>query len=1246
MADSMTHPNGLTALVMDGSDESFNCLSELYVLDEMSGRWAFDTERDVEGQDVRPSELFDIIGGTGIGGLYAVLFAVLDMTVGQAITSHRILQDRLFGSEAWSNKDQRACAKLLCSSLDEVVRTVGITKSLDSTFKTGATKGFVCVINTGRPEGSRLLRNYKARALRTPQCTIRQALEASLADGVCLPAIRIEDESFSNSMDMFPNATKVLMSELLNVFPKGSKVACIVNLGSRILVPSQSLGNERNNHASDGSCSDLIAQEVTAQCNDLGPFFFRLFVSSKLDVCPLSPDVVPRIKAAVNVCIGTSEMSGQIDNAVRAVHERVGVVTLERLVSLAGEDGQSQMSAKISSIHRHVDDSIFRDVNGWLKPVQQMSKLDANLSARRDYTCEWILKDSTFLKWMRAKRGILWLRGAMGTGKTMMGSFVIDRLLAKPESCLTAYYYFEFSNPSTLSEEALLCSLISQLSHAAPPQLRAVYERHNHGALQPQLGTLRTLLLDIAFASQKQIYLIIDALDEVPELQRKYLLQSLRTFATSVNGGSVHMMVTSRDELDILRALCDTDEELKLEGALVRRDIASFIDQELSSKKWNCWPLEDLQLTRRKLMSGAGDQFRMVACQFDILASIKSSAQLYTALETLPKTLGDTYEHILMAIPKDLRRQVVTLLSFLCFARRNITLQELTALVAVDLGDSDDPESLPQYSPKDHYHDPLDIYGIGGSLIARKTPWNMPGEPFVLQIAHASVKEYLLGQSGHWFSLNAALGHDIIAQACLALLLHFGWKEAHPYSRNNWRWHVNPSGSIQMVHQQQLLFTSFPRRFTRDGSRSTLAAAAYIGLVDLLHALLDDENRDAHSLSEALEASIFQRKSAFRFERHRYALRCCQILVAYEAQFSGSSSGKSVIKWLTWSSDSEDREILKLLVENWSIVVGGEPWAVLPTAVTSGHKDVVLLLLGHKADVNGVDPQLGTALQVAASRGYKEIVQCLIDHGADVNLVAGRDGTALQAASAYGRVDTVVLLLRCGADVNAIGGFHATALQAAAALGHATFALTLLLSGANVHANGGYYGTALQAALVRGHLNTASLLMEMGADMRFLDESNQRTLRKLKSRYWIDLASRTDDLKRLALVPSEVYEDGVNVIHGRPSLTNMGDYFTTRLYNNSVREFICRMFIPYESGELSLIIWSYWRLIFLSSKIGPSTFIYALRFRSLADFRSIVRHTIFHRKSFSVNNIWGYPGTVLLTIKDTRDHHSNLRIRM
>jgi ankyrin repeat protein len=95
----------------------------------------------------------------------------------------------------------------------------------------------------------------------------------------------------------------------------------------------------------------------------------------------------------------------------------------------------------------------------------------------------------------------------------------------------------------------------------------------------------------------------------------------------------------------------------------------------------------------------------------------------------------------------------------------------------------------------------------------------------------------------------------------------------------------------------------------------------------------------------------------------------------------------------------------------------GQP--ALVTATLARQDDMVLLLLGHKADVMTRTTKGMTALHAAAFVGDMEIVRMLIAHGADINDQANIAGiTPLHAAAEEDRPEIVKALVKAGADIS------------------------------------------------------------------------------------------------------------------------------------------------------------------------------------------------------------------------------------
>ncbi|KAH8817588.1 ankyrin repeat-containing domain protein [Flagelloscypha sp. PMI_526] len=1128
---STAEHEGITALALDGSPIPINALSELYILQGAAGRWAFGRGLDLRGEDVRPIDMFDIIGGTGIGGFYAVLFASLKMTIGQAIQSHGILERRLFRSDAWNNKIQQACVESLSTALDEIVKVFEIKTSLDSSFeeKNCETKCFVCAINMAATACCRLLRNYRSRTGQGPWCTIEQVLRVTLSNNVQFPSVRIGEERFLSGLHGYANPTHVLVKELCNAFVKGTQVACLANVGTGD--PSvQHLKKQRDLEELSGLLRfcQVVADDVAAQCYSLGSFFFRFSVPLRLEQEFCSPeDAISQVIGLTMSYISSNEISKKLDDWEEKLRDHLGVVSIERLNSVAAKDGESRVAARLAKVEEHLDGNIFQDVKKWLKPIHQTSKLDANIRARSGTTCQWLLNNDTFVQWMEKKRGLFWFRGLMGTGKTVMSSFVIETLLKRGDFYI-AYYYFEFTNPTTLSEEAVLRSLVCQLAGVSTPIVRTFHEKHNNGVLQPQLASLQNTLNELIAASTKPVFIIIDALDELPVTPRKYFLQSLVTFSASESAFRTHIMVTSREEVDIHRAFKHhVDFELGVQGDLVRQDIAAFVDRELGSEKWTFWPRDDIEMARCLLNERADGQFRMVACQIDILQQVHTYEQLHQSLHSLPKSLGETYSYILENIPEHLRDQAFRLFAILVFAFESISIDELSALLAVELGDEEDSTNLPIFRKKTQFVDPLDIVSLGTSLVSQIRD----KDNIALQLAHASVKEHFLAPRKAWFSLHEDAAHRMIARSCIALLVEIHDLQQEdkddslfPYSRCYWPHHIFPNGPQQLLHQQESLYLDFYHSNILYESHSEMydlfyyvgAAisfiewAASLGLVDLLKTLLDAESWHEEDLVDSFVASIHSERD------EHIRMQCCHaisisdvdtnaltadgtLLYLALTSFDGLEVTKALIERgadinadggdhgpaLHGGAETGSLQIVRFLVENGADVnsIGGEYGSALQAGASAGSLEVVRFLVENGADVNPIGGEYGSALQTGARWGRLEIVRFLVENGADVNSIGGHCGSALQAGSQRGSLEIVRFLVENGADVNSIGGRYGSALQASAHHGSLEVVRFLVENGADVNSIGGHYGSALQAGAHRGSLEVVRFLVENGADV-------------------------------------------------------------------------------------------------------------------------------------------------------------------
>ena len=150
---------------------------------------------------------------------------------------------------------------------------------------------------------------------------------------------------------------------------------------------------------------------------------------------------------------------------------------------------------------------------------------------------------------------------------------------------------------------------------------------------------------------------------------------------------------------------------------------------------------------------------------------------------------------------------------------------------------------------------------------------------------------------------------------------------------------------------------------------------------------------------------------------------------------------------------------------------------LLMAASLSGNELIARLLLEHRASVDLVDSQGGTALMAACLKGDGPTISALVAAGASLDVQNADGFSALIYASLYGHSDGVRALVDAGASVDLQDARLRTALLYTCRRGHAPAARLLLEAGARTDlCEGDQQRTALQWAAENGHTGLVSLL--------------------------------------------------------------------------------------------------------------------------------------------------------------------------
>jgi hypothetical protein len=172
------------------------------------------------------------------------------------------------------------------------------------------------------------------------------------------------------------------------------------------------------------------------------------------------------------------------------------------------------------------------------------------------------------------------------------------------------YYYFDFNDIEKQSPSNLVSSLVAQLCSKAvniPAQLKELYQRCNNGQQKASLYELKFMLADIA-NELDDVFIVIDALDECPITGERKELMEIITEIKAWPLSNIHLLTTSRQELDIEETLkpllCGLS--IPIQGLQVSLDIKSHIIHQLDvDSKLSQWSDDVKREIQDTLMAGA-----------------------------------------------------------------------------------------------------------------------------------------------------------------------------------------------------------------------------------------------------------------------------------------------------------------------------------------------------------------------------------------------------------------------------------------------------------------------------------------------------------------------------------------------------------------------------------------------------------------------------------------------------------------
>ncbi|KAJ7351586.1 hypothetical protein DFH08DRAFT_993239 [Mycena albidolilacea] len=368
----------------------------------------------------------------------------------------------------------------------------------------------------------------------------------------------------------------------------------------------------------------------------------------------------------------------------------------------------------------------------WLSPINFFLR-QADISREREKgTGGWLLADPVFKKWESGSGSILWCHGIPGAGKTVLVSMVVDHLSAafrNNKDIGVACIYLNHKEVDNQTPSKLLAAVWRQLllNRDINSDAKDLYQQHHEKGTPPSLQEVASILSS-SLKGFSQIFIIVDAMDEYPKLQRRILLQHLAKIGSNAN-----IMITSRPHISLDPSFFPNARTLVIQA--MPEDIQKYINAQidLSDLCEDGQSQSNLQgEIHKKIIDAVGGMFLLAKLHVESLNTKYTIKAVREALNALPEDLYASYDIAMQRIDaqntgaREIARSIIT---WVANAKRPLTVEELQ----VALGVEQDKGQL----DKENFMALKTILSVCTGLVT------VDKESSVVRLVHYTMQEYL-----------------------------------------------------------------------------------------------------------------------------------------------------------------------------------------------------------------------------------------------------------------------------------------------------------------------------------------------------------------------------------------------------------------------------------------------------------------------------------------------------------------------
>lgn len=750
-------------------------------------------------------------------------------------------------------------------------------------------------------------------------------------------------------------------------------------------------------------------------------------------------------------------------------------------------------------------------------------------------TCEWLLKQEEYKSWVdnsessfNKSRGLLWLRGNPGAGKSTLMKFAFEahkemvqnKSGGSTRELLVSYFFDAGHDGLRKSALGMYRGLLVQIFKKHP--------RLQHLLLDPDLvaskdefslSILKRLFKStVSHLGEHRLICYVDGLDECNDKEAREVIEHLQDIATAGNKNrSFQILGSSRHYKNLNPELGIVLSLDKLPGHM--QDLRNYIKDRLKVK--DIPGLEDLLLRKS---NGLFLWVVLVVTMLNDNEEEGKSSNVDELEEELPDELYDLFLLILKRdIPKSSRTksrlrpstsdfdEFETVVTWIMYGAEEMTLKAFPHALMSGLAVKQGLRDLhPDEKAMDWSLEKLEKRILSATKgLAEVKPHPTQSYPRVktVQFVHESVRTFLrdgaLHEDEDLESLlrdsafnTPGLCHERLKQSCLWYITcpsfqtsvddliracqeedcnEGGSREKYKSLRRRYPFCDYAMGEI-LGHAN----SAAPCVSQRDSmlrlnepfwGRTSMALLGPLAIK-----LLKKPSRTFHSLHVVCMLGHFELLTCGAYDPNCLpeAILNTPGFVGYTPMYEVAEGGyiECVETLSSWGADLDIPSD------------GDANQSPMMASLQEGREQVALFLIAQGADVHFISRYGYTACHRAAQRSCLSALRELIDRRVDVNVQTRTGRTPLMMACRYATKTAVEMLLSAGADVNATTRRGMTPLMVAAATGSPENMRSLIDHGVNIHSINQRGQTALNLAhnsVTYSELK-ASMLLKEGAE--------------------------------------------------------------------------------------------------------------------------------------------------------------------